>query len=137
MQIAASDARVLQIGGEVLAHAFGEGHHQRFVPPGHPFPDLADEVVHLVANGFDLHFRIQQSGGTDHQFHDLALGELQFIISRRGGHKDHCAHIVFKLLKTQGTVIKSRGQPKTVIHQVLLAGIVAPEHPMHLGDGDV
>ena len=45
-------------------------------------------------------------------------------------------HVV-KLIKTQRTVVESRGQAETVFHEVLLAGAVAAEHGIDLRHGDV
>lgn len=42
---------------------------------------------------------------------------------------------LFELLELQGAVIKGAGQAEAVVHQALLAGMVAVVHGPHLGQG--
>ena len=46
-------------------------------------------------------------------------------------------HPGLEFLKAQGAVVQGRGQAEAIVHQGLLPGPVAPEHPPELGDGDV
>ena len=136
VHIAHLDARRLEIGGEVLRHALGQGGHQYPLVPGGAVVDLADQVVDLPLHRADLHLRIQQARGADDLLHDLA-GTGAFVVPGGGGDIHHLVYSLFKLLKFQRAVIIGAGQAEAVVHQSGLSGPVAVVHGPHLGQGDV
>ena len=59
VDVGAGDAQAVEIAGEFLRHALGQGGHQDPVPRVDGRPDFADEVVHLVLAGAHLDGRIE------------------------------------------------------------------------------
>ena len=136
VHIAHLDARVLEVGGQVLRHPLGQGCDQHPLAPLGALVDLPDQVVDLALHRPDLDPGVQQPGGPDHLLHDLArAGAL--ILPRGGGDIDHLVEPLFKFLKFQRPVVKGAGEPEAVIHQGGLSGPVPVIHGPHLGQGDV
>ena len=136
VHIADLDARVGQVGGEILRHLLGEGGDQHPLPTLGAGVDLPDEIVDLPLHRPHLDFGIQQAGGADHLLHDLAR-PLPLVVAGGGGDVDHLVEPLLELLKFQRPVIKGAGQAEAVVHQGGLAGPVAVVHGPHLGEGDV
>ena len=126
----------LEIGGQVLSHALGQGGHQHPLVLGGAGVDLADQVVDLALHRADLDLRVQQAGGPDDLLHDLA-GPGALILPGGGGDIDHLVHPLLKLLKFQGPVVIGAGQAEAIVHQGGLSGPVPVVHGPDLGQGHV
>ena len=129
--------RFLVVLGEVFGHALGQGGDQHPLAFGQPGPDLPQEIVHLVGGGLDRDPGVHETGGAHDLLHDPAFGLLHFVGAGGGGDIDELPHPGLEFLKAQGAVVQGRGQAEAIVHQGLLAGPVAPEHPPELGNGDV
>ena len=132
VHVAAADAGVCQILGQVLRHLFGEGGHQAPLSPLYFAVDLADQIVDLPLDGPDKDLRVQKPGGTDDLLHDLTR-PLPLIIAGGGGHIHPLVDPVAEFFKFQRPVVKGGGQAEAVIHQRFLPGPVAPVHGPDLG----
>ena len=80
----------------------------------------------------NLHFRVHQTRGPDHLLHHHPGRLRQLIRPRCGRNVDRLMDAILELLEFQRTVVHGRGQPESVVHQVLLAAAVAEPHAMHL-----
>ena len=98
VHIADLDARLLQVGRQVLRHFNGQGGDQNSLVALDAEVDLPQQVVDLPLNGPDLHHGVQQSGGADDLFHDLARAAA-LVLRRGGGDVDDLIHPLFKLRK--------------------------------------
>ena len=74
MHVADLDALFVQVFGQVLGHALGQGGDQRAVSGLRHAPDLVHHVVDLCLDGPDLDHRVQQAGGADHLLGEDAAG---------------------------------------------------------------
>ena len=126
----------LEIGGQVLSHALGQGGHQHPLISGGAGVDLPDQVIDLALHRADLDLRVQQAGGPDNLLHDLA-GPGALILPGGGGDIDHLVHPLLKLLKFQGPVVIGAGQAEAIVHQGGLSGPVPVVHGPDLGQGHV
>ena len=96
-----------------------------------PLVDLPDQVVNLPHDRPDFNRWIQQPGRPDDLLYHL-VGLGFFVRARRGGHVNDLVNVRFKFPQGQRPVIQGRGQAKTVVDQLLLAGLVPIVHPPHL-----
>ena len=71
VHIADLNARVFQIGGQILRHALSKGRHQHPLASSGTLVDLPDQIVNLSLHRADLNSGVQQAGGPDHLFHNL------------------------------------------------------------------
>ena len=130
------DAAGAEMLCQILRHALGEGGDQNPLVASGPGGDLRRQVVDLAGDGAHLHPGVQQSRGADDLLHHLA-GVGLFILAGGGGDVHRLGKPLLKLLKPQGAVIEGAGQAEAVLHQALLAGVVAVIHGPDLGQGDV
>ena len=72
MHIADLNARIFQVGGEILRHFFGKRGDQHPLPAFGTLMDLSDEIVDLPLYRTDLNDRVQQTGWPDDLLHHLA-----------------------------------------------------------------
>ena len=126
------DTQPAEVGGQVLGHFLGEGGHQHALVPLRPGVYLRHQVVDLTQHRTDLHSGVQQAGRPDDLFHDL-VRLLLFKVAGGGGDEHRLGEALLELLELQGAVIKGAGQAEAVVHQALLAGMVAVVHGPHLG----
>ena len=133
MHVTDADALFVEVFGQILGHAFGQGRNQ------HPQAALGHDA-NLVQQIIDLHFhgpnfdgRVDQPGGADHLFHENAarLFDLPF---RRGGRYKHRlrAHCV-PFFKLQGAVVHARRQAEPMFRKGHFAPEVALIHAADLG----
>ena len=89
--------------------------------------NLVQQVVDLPGGGFNFDGRVQQTGGTNHLFHDEA-GFLHLRRSRRRGNENYLIDVLFKFLEMQRSIVQRRWQSETKFDQGFLACDVAVIH---------
>ena len=136
MHIPHLDTQPTEVGGQVLGHFLGEGGHQHALVLLRPGVYLRHQVVDLAQHRTDLHSGVQQAGRPDDLFHDL-VRLLLFKVAGGGGDEHRLRKALLELLELQGAVIKGAGKAEAVVHQALLAGVVAVVHGAHLGQRHV
>lgn len=127
----------VEIFGELLGHAFGDGRDEYLVVVAYPLVDLLQQVIDLVVRDPHFEWRINQSCRPDQLFDDHSFALHQFVVGRCGAHVDRGADQLFELLEAERPVVFGCGKTEPVLHEVLLAGAVAAEHGVHLGERDV
>ena len=132
MHIPHLDTQPTEVGGQVLGHFLGKGGHQHALVLLRPGVYLRHQVVDLTQHRTDLHSGVQQAGRSDDLLHDL-VRLLLFKVPGGGGDEHRLMKALLELLELQGAVIKGAGQAEAVVHQALLAGMVAVVHGPHLG----
>ena len=137
MHVAAADADLGVVVGEVLGHALGEGGDEDALVDGGAGADLGEEVVDLALDGADFYLRVDEAGGADDLLDDDAGGFGEFVGAGRGGDVDDLAGAGLELLELERAVVHGGGEAESVVDEVLLAAAVAVPHAMELGDGDV
>ena len=80
MHIAHANTLLVQIFGQVLGHAFGEGCHQRAKSISSDFADFIQQIIDLHFHRSNFHLRIQKAGGPDHLLGKNAPRTLNFPI---------------------------------------------------------
>ena len=80
MHIAHANTLLVQIFGQVLGHAFGEGCDQRAKAISSDFADFIQQIIDLHFYGPNLNLGIQKSGGPDHLLGKNAPRTLNFPI---------------------------------------------------------
>src|SRR3990172_740215 len=80
---------LLQVVGQVLGHALGEGRHQHALPAHLADTDLVEQVVHLPAHRTDVDLRVHQAGGPDDLLDNRPLRQLELEVARRGGNVNY------------------------------------------------
>ena len=136
VQIAAADARVREVGREVLSHFLRERGHKRALVFGDAGVDLADEIVDLPLDGAHEDLRVEQAGRPDDLLGDLAR-VLALVVARRGRDIDGLMHPLLEFLEFQRTVIVRARQAEAVLDERILARTVAAVHGAHLRQRDV
>ena len=132
MQIAAPNANLREILGQILGHALRQcGHQNAFVFPGAD-ANFFQQIVHLALDGTNFDLWVHQAGRADHLFDDYATGLGKFVRTGRRGDIDDLIDAVLEFFKGQWTIVESRGHAKAVVHKGLLASAVAIEHSAHL-----
>ena len=131
MHVPHTDAKSPEVRRQILRHLLRQRRHQHTLVFLLPLVDLLHQVVDLSHHGTYLHAGIQQTRGADHLLHDL-VGLLLFEVARRGGHIHRLGEPLLELLEFQRAVVKGTGQAEAVVHQALLAGVVAVVHGAHL-----
>ena len=137
VHVAAADADLGVVVGEVLGHALGEGGDEDALVDGGAVADLGEEVVDLAFDGADFDLWVDEAGGADDLFDDYAGGFGEFVGAGGGGDVDDLAGAGLELLEAEGAVVHGGGEAEAVVDEVLLAGAVAVPHAVELGDGDV
>jgi len=74
VHVAAADADLGVVVGEVFSHALGEGGDEDALVVGCAVADLGEEVVDLAFDGADLYGWVDEAGGADDLFYDYAGG---------------------------------------------------------------
>ena len=136
MQIPAADARVREVGREILGHLLCECGHECALIFGDASVDLADEIVDLPLDGAHKDLRVEQAGRPDDLLGDLPR-VLALIVARRGRDIDGLMHPLLKFLEFQRTVIVRARQAEAVLDERVLARTVAAVHGAHLRQRDV
>ena len=72
MEVAHAYAVLLQVGGQILGHALGEGGHEDALRACGAQPDLLHEVIDLSLGRLDHHEWINEARGSDDLLHELA-----------------------------------------------------------------
>ena len=137
VHVAAADADLGVVVGEVLGHALGEGGDEDALVDGGAGADLGEEVVDLALDGADFDLGVDEAGGADDLFDDDAGGLGEFVGAGGGGDVDDLAGAGLELVEFEGAVVHGGGQAESVVDEVLLAAAVAVPHAVELGDGDV
>ena len=70
--------------------------------------DLRQQIINLPRDGTHLDERIQQTGGTDDLFHQLAR-TFPLISAGSGGDVDHLVQPLFKFFEFQRPVVIGAG----------------------------
>ena len=122
---------------QLLRHPLRERSDKNALPPFDTDGDLFHQVINLVLRRSDNDLRIQQSCGTNQLLHYHATRLAELKVSRRGRDIDHLMHQALKLVKLQWAVVESRGQTKSILHQIFLARTVSPIHRVDLRHGDM
>ena len=74
VHVAAADADLGVVAGEVLGHALGEGGDEDALVALGAVADLGEQVVDLAFDGADFDFGIDEAGGADDLLDDDAGG---------------------------------------------------------------
>ena len=135
VQVTHPDAHLEQVIGQVLGHLLGQRGDQHPLVAVGARPDLADEVVDLSLGRLHHDLGVDQTGGANHLFDELAAGLSQLVGARSRRQVHGLTHPVAELLPGQRTVVDSRRQPESVLHQVAFAGHIALIHAADLRHG--
>ena len=122
---------------QLLRHPLRERSNKNALPPFDTDGDLFHQVINLVLRWSDDDLRIQQSCGTNQLLHHHTARLAELKVSRRCRDIDHLMHQALKLVKLQWAVVESRGQTKSILHQIFLARTVSPIHRVDLRHGDM
>ena len=115
MHVAHADALFMQVFGQILGHALGQGGDQHaHVARGHP-ADFVEQVIDLHLHRPDLDHRVQQAGGADHLFGENTARLLQFPCRWGGGNKDGLRAHRIPFLEFQRAVIHAGRQAKAML----------------------
>ena len=87
MQIPHPNAMFMQIFGQILGHALGQGRDQNPLPFGGTFLGLPQQIVNLRFDRPNNTNRIDQTGGTDHLLGKHAPCAFHFPFARCCRHK--------------------------------------------------
>jgi uncharacterized protein YcfJ len=79
VHVAAADADLGVVVGEVLGHALGEGGDEDALVDFGAGADFGEEVVDLALDGADFYLRVDEAGGADDLFYDDAGGLREFV----------------------------------------------------------
>ena len=129
-------AHLAQVVGEVLGHLLGQRRDDRSLPALHAQVDLAQEVVDLPVRRTDIDLRIDEARRPDDLLHRDGRS-LELIGTGRRGDEDRLVEPILELLERQRPVVERARQAEAVLHQDVLAGLVAEEHAPGLGDRHV
>ena len=110
MHVAAADADLGVVVGEVLGHALGESGDEDALVDCGAGADLGQEVVDLALDGADFDLRVDQAGGADDLFDDDAGGLGEFVRAGRGGDVDNLAGAGLELLELERAVVHADGR---------------------------
>ena len=131
VQIAAADARVREVGREVLSHFLRERGHERALVFGDAGVDLTDEVVDLPLDGPHEDLRVEQAGRADDLLGDLAR-MLALVVARRGRYEEDLIDPVLELAEVQRAVVFCGRQTESIVHQRRFPRLVAGIHAADL-----
>ena len=132
MDVPAFDAESVEVFGQLLGHAFGEGGDEHAFVFCQGLADFDHEVVDLVVARSHIDGRVQQAGGSNDLFHHDPFRTLKLKIRRGGTHVDGLVDNAVKLVMRQGAVVEGRGQSEPVVDEGDLSRAVAPEHGANL-----
>ena len=132
MQIAAPDANLRKILGQILRHALRQRGHQHALVLLRAHANLFQQVIHLALHGTDFHLGVHQARWPNHLLHDHSARLGQLIWAGRCGHVHHLIDAVFEFFKRQWPVVQRRRHSKAVIHESLLARAVTVKHSAYL-----
>ena len=136
VQIAHLDPVLVQIVGQVLGHALGQGRDQHAFALFHPQIDFRQQIVHLGSRRPHLDHRVDQAGGT-HDLLDHLTRVRVLVVGRRGGNKNRLRQQLFEFVEAQRPVVQRTRQPETVVDQIFLPRTVALVHATDLRNRDV
>ena len=136
VQIAALDADVFEVVGEILRHFFSKRGYQHALAAVDTGIRFGDDVLDLPLGRADGYFGIQESGRAYKLFGGDA-GFLALVVAGRGAHEYDLVDLFLKLREIERTVVVGRRQTEAVVDQVLLSRAVARVHAAHLRHGDV
>ena len=131
------DAQAVQIFGQLLRHALGQGRHQDALLLSNCFPNFHHEIVHLVVARTHIDGGVQQPCGANHLFHHHPFRLLQFMVCRGGADINGLAHNALEFFMGQGAVVHGGWQTKAVVHKRDLSRPVPAKHGPNLWDGDM
>ena len=137
MDIVAADSHARQISSQFLRHTLRQCRHQNTFVHSSTLCDLLHQIVDLVQRRTHLDNRIEQACRTDHLVHHDPFALFQFIVGRCRTHVNRQRSQRLELIKRQRTVIHRCRQTETIIHQILLTGIIASVHRPYLRDRHV
>ena len=136
VQVLHAQARLVQVGGEVLGGTFRErGNEHAVALLGHG-ADLGHEVVDLSLERTYLDLGVEEARGADHLFGDDGR-HVVLIIARRGAREHNLVDLALELLEAERAVVLRARQAEAVVHELLLARLVAVEHRAELRHGHV
>ena len=132
VHVADADALLVQVVGQILGHALGQGGDQGAVAGGGDLADLVEQVVDLHDDRADLDRRVDQPGGADHLLGEHAAG-LVDLPGGGGGRDEHRLrpHGV-PFLELERAVVHAGGQAEAVFGEGELAPVVAAVHAADL-----
>ena len=136
VHIAHPDAQGAEVGGQILRHLFRERCDQHALVFLLPRVYLRHKVVYLPDNGAHLHPWVEKPRGADDLLHDL-IGLLPLKLAGGGGDEHRLRKASLELLEFQWSVVEGAGQAEAVVHQTLLAGVVAVVHGAYLRQRDM
>ena len=137
VEVAHTEALVVEILREVFAQALGESGDEHALATGRPLPAALEQVRHLAASRLDLDDRIEQSRGPDDLLDHDALAFLEFVRPGCGAHVEGLRDAGLELLEAQRPIVHRAGQAEAVLDEDGLAGAVAVEHGAQLRERDV
>ena len=137
VDVARRNAEPVEVFGEFLSHALGQGRHEDAIALINGLSNFSDEVIHLMGAGSHVDGRVQKAGWTDDLLHDDALRLFQFIIGRGCRDVNDLVRDAVEFVGFQWAIVQCGGQPKPVFHQGSFSGAVTSKHGPDLWDCDV
>src|SRR3989344_4598552 len=132
---------VLEILGQVLGHALGDGQNQSALPPCFSYHHLADQMGDLIGRSEDFDLGVEEASGTNKLLGDsrdrFSLTEIELELLGGGRGVEGLGSPGLELNEIQRTVIEGGGETKAVIDQGLFSGAIAPVHTLDLGQTDM
>src|SRR5260370_1022424 len=132
MQIAALDANLRKILGQILGHALRQRGDQHALTFLRAYANLFQQVIHLALHRTNFHLRVHQTCWPNDLFHDYAPRLRQLIRPGSCGDVHHLIDTVLEFLEGQRPVLERPRHSQTVVHECLLTRAVTIEHSAHL-----
>src|SRR5208283_5084559 len=134
MHVAAANADLAVILGQVLSHALGQRGDQHALMPLRALANLMQQIIDLPFYRTNFDFGINETRRANDLLYNHTSGFRQLI--RPGRRRDiNClVYTVLELFEGQRAIIQRAGQPKAVLDEVLFARAVAMPHAVYLGD---
>ena len=128
MDIITTDTHTCHISRQLFSHPLRQSRYQNPFIHSRPLGNLFHQIIYLIQGRAHFNNRIQQSSRTNYLIDNDTFTLFQFIVSRSRTHINRTRRQGFKLIKRQRTVIHCGWQTETIIHQILLTGIIATIH---------
>ena len=136
MQVVHLHAHLAEVVGEILSHLLRQGRDDGPLPACDPGVDLAEQVVDLALGRPDVDLGVHETGRPDDLLHQHRR-PFQLVGPGGGGDEDGLVEPLLEFLECERPVIERARQAEAVLHEDVLAGLVAEEHPAGLRDRHV
>ena len=113
---------------ELLSHTLRERCDKSPLVPLRPQPNLVKQIINLIMTRTHIDNRVKQPRRANNLFHHNTLSLPKLILRRRRRNINNLMNHLTELIKPQRTIVKSRRQTETILHQVRLPSTVTTIH---------